>query len=479
MAGQILKIQYKKKMSEIITTDFLIKALQAEALQTTPFDFLGVSLDSRKKLKDKVFFAIKGKNFDGHDFLSQALEKGAKAFVVSDKKKAEALFKKKEVSIFLVKDTLKALQDLAQSWRKALKIKIIAITGSNGKSTTCSFAHTLLSDFSVFVSPKSYNNFIGVPLSILNVNKKSSFLVQEIGTNAPGEISFLTQLCQPDISLVTMVAPSHLEGLKNLESIAQEKKQIYLKSPKAVWLFNKDNLWTKKMWEELAKKDSIYFSSQDEKADVNFHFLKESIGKSVIKGHIGDIESSAELLFSGQENLSNLMGACAVALSLGAKPDQIWKKVSQCHVPKGRQEYFFMEKQKVSILFDAYNANPASMNFFLKTCQKASQSRILILGDMKELGEDSKKYHKELACHPCVLEARCVFFIGEYSALIEEELKKNNFKGKFKAYKTYNKTLLTDLKKELKTGDFLGLKASRSLALERLAFNLTGKDFLA
>ncbi|MCZ0932341.1 MAG: UDP-N-acetylmuramoyl-tripeptide--D-alanyl-D-alanine ligase, partial [Oligoflexia bacterium] len=276
-------------MSSLLKTDFLLQALPANKLQAIPTVFSGVSLDSRKEVKGTVFFAIKGKNFDGHDFLLQALDKGAKAFVVSDEKRAQSVLKNKEVTVALVPDTVKALQNLAQSWLKALDIKVLAVTGSNGKSAVCSFTQTLLSDFSVFASPKSYNNFIGVPLSLLNVTQKSSFLVQEIGTNAPGEIAFLTRLCQPSVSLVTMVAPSHLEGLKTLESVAQEKRDIYLSSPKAVWIFNKDNPYTKKMWKELGKPNSIYFSTQDQKAHVRLSFLKESAQKSMITGWIDGV----------------------------------------------------------------------------------------------------------------------------------------------------------------------------------------------
>ena len=465
-------------MSHLLKTDFLLKALQADSLKSVQRSFSGVSLDSRKKVKDAVFFAVKGENFNGHDFLLKAFDKGAKAFVVSEREKAQTLLKNKDVTVLLVPDTVKALQSMAKSWQTALDLKVLAVTGSNGKSTTCSFAHTLLSDFSVFASPKSYNNFIGVPLSLLNVTQKSSFLVQEIGTNAPGEIAFLTRLCQPSVSLVTMVAPSHLEGLKTLESVAQEKRDIYLSSPKAVWVFNKDNPYTKKMWKELGKSNSIYFSAQDQKAHVRLSFLKESAQKSMITGWINGAQSKAELLFSGQGNLDNLMGACALALAVGAKPKQIWKKVSQCRLPKGRQEWFFMKDKQVSVLFDAYNANPSSMDFFLKSCQKFSKKRVLILGDMKELGEKAKKYHQQLASHLSVLESRCVFFVGEYAELIEEELKKNNFKGRFKSFKAYNQAVLPDIRSELKAGDLLGLKASRSVALERLAFDLTGHDFL-
>ena len=465
-------------MFSFLKTDFLMEVFQGRAIQLLQRSYAGVSLDTRQDLEDRIFFAVKGKNFDGHDFLQQALDKRAMAFVVSDQKKMQILLKYKNITVFLVPDTVKALQSLATAWRQLLDIKVLAVTGSNGKSTTCSFAHVLLSDFSVFVRPKSYNNFIGVPLSILNVNRSCSFLVQEIGTNAPGEIAFLTQLCQPISSLVTMIAPSHLEGLKSVEAVAEEKQEIYINSSKAVWIFNKDNFYTQKMWRELRRKNSICFSSQEQEADVQLNFLKESSKKSKLAGHIGAVQSKAELSFYGQANLENLMGACALALSVGAKPERIWEKLSQCHLPKGRQEWFFMKDKQISVLFDAYNANPSSMDFFLKSCQKFSKQNFLILGDMKELGEKAEEYHQQIGSHPAVLGARCVFFIGEYAGLIEEELKKNNFKGLFKSAKVYNKNVLVDIKLELRAGDLLGLKASRSLALERLAFDLTGQDFL-
>ena len=148
-----------------------------------------------------------------------------------------------------------------------------------------------------------------------------------------GEIAFLTQLCQPIASLVTITSASHLEGLKSVSAVAQEKQEIYLKSPQAFWVFNKDNPYTKKMWQELGRENSIYFSSQDEKAHVKLNFVKESIQKSKIKGRIGKLQSTAELSFSDRKNLDNLMGACALALAVGAKPEQIWKSISGLSSP--------------------------------------------------------------------------------------------------------------------------------------------------
>ena len=467
----------------MFSSNFLFQSLSnPEFLYKKSGVFKGVSLDSRQNLKDKIFFAVKGKRFDGHDFLSQAFDKGAGAFVVSDLKKARFFLKNKKRSIILVPDTVKALTDMARSWRKLMQVQVIGITGSNGKSTTRCFTESVLSQLLPFASPKSYNNAIGVSLSILNVSKKSAFLIQEIGTGRPGEIAFLTQLSHPIVSAVTMAGPSHLEGFKSVSAIAREKQDIYLQSPQAVWVFNRDNKWTRAMWGRLSQTHPkiLGFSSHEKTADVRLRFLKESQKQSQIAGHIGSLQSQSKVLFFGRENLENFMCACALGLAVGLKPEQIWKQAVQCRLPKGRQEFTTLKNKKISICFDAYNANPSSMEFFFNSSQKSSfgQNRIFILGDMKELGKESEKYHKELSHNPILLSSRVIFFVGEYACLIEEELKKNHYQGIFKAFTSYSESLSSLVKKHWKKGDFIGIKASRTLGLERLFFDLTGKKIL-
>ena len=460
--------------------DFLLKAVQGSCLQkgeTNSFD--SVATDSRQTVKNKVFFALKGEFFDGHDFLHQALKQGAKGFVVSNKQKAQVLLKNKNLSVVYVSDTLKALQSLAQNWTKEMNTKVMAITGSNGKTTSKTFAQTLLSSLSPFASPKSYNNHIGVPLSLLSVNRREALLIQELGTNKPGEIAFLTSLCDPVFSTVTMIGPSHLEGLGSTELIAKEKKQIYLQSQKALWLFNRDNPHTEAMFQELAvfHNSVLTFSCHKKDVNVRLQFIQESAQFSLIEGQINSVQSKARLSFSGKHNLENLMCACGLALGAGIDPKKIWNFIPKCKPPAGRQKWFQIKEKNISILFDAYNANPSSMNFFLESCKKFSKAehRLFVLGDMKELGKDSSKYHKQMTAHPAILESRFVAFTGEYRDLVKEHLKQNGFKGRFVSSKTYDKKILLALKDELKPNDFVAVKASRSLKLERLFFDLTGK----
>ena len=481
----------KTKRMNSLSRDFINSSLSScqNVLASKTEAWEGVEIDSRKQPKNKVFFAIQGTRFDGHDFLSSALDKGAKAFVVSDLKKAQFLLKEKHVSLFLVPDTLKALTELAKAWRKKLQLKVIAITGSSGKTSVCSFTKTLLADLSPFASPNSYNNAIGLSLSLLRVHKKGAVLIQELGTNHPGEIAFLTNLCQPDLSVVTMVGASHLEGLKSMEGIAQEKKQIYTNSPQAIWIFNQDNPWTQSMAEEFYKQRGgessvkkkqtlLSFSSTKTNGDVRFKIKQQDKEGLRIEGQIAGVPSTAQVPLFGKESVENLMCASTIALALGVSPERIWEKLPECRRPKGRQQTFFLKEKAISICFDAYNANPSSMEFFLRMCETSAlgKHRFLILGDMKELGDLSENYHKQLASHHIILGSRVLFFIGEKAELIEKELKKNHYQGIFKAFKSYHRELHLCVKKEWKKKDFIGLKASRSLALERLFFDLTGEN---
>ena len=479
----------------------LLKAVQGEAFQPEkpgraaagPW-LSGVETDSRKPMEGKVFFALKGPVFDGHDFLREAWRQGAAALVIHDEKRAAGFLRgadfleggppnqAKPPAPFVIKtpDTLKALQDLAVFWRKKLRLKIAAVTGSCGKTTVKAFAKTLMSPLSAAASPKSYNNQWGVPLSILSAGEPGGALIQELGTSRPGEIAFLSSLCAPSVAAVTMAGPSHLEGLGSVEAVAREKKQIYLQSPGAVWVFNRDNPWTEKMFQELAPaaRRALSFSRQKKGADIQLRLRRRQARLSEIGGHIQGLKGRARLPFSEEINIDNLMCACGLALGAGVSPEEIWRQIPLCRLPPGRQQWLRLRRPwPLSVLFDGYNANPASMAAFLSAFGRTAPSarRHLVLGDMRELGKDSAQFHKELAARPELLASPFVWHIGDEGGALEAGLKERGFKGRFVWTKTYRRASLPRLAGHLKSGDFLGIKGSRSLKLERLLFDLAGK----
>lgn len=471
------------KMKATLTKQDLIEALKGQWIfkgkNVTAFSNIGT--DTRKPLKGQLFFALKGPYFDGHDFLPEAEAKGAALIVGSDEKKIQSFVKNSSIGVFQVEDTLKALQKLALFWRKKLHIKVISLTGSNGKTTTKKFTETLMSSLPVSSSPKSFNNHWGVPLSLLAVREPQSFFIQEIGANQKGEIGPLTVLCEPSVAAVTTISPAHLEGFEDMETLAKEKQQIYENSPKAQWVFNQDNPFTKRMFENFksrSDKKLFTFSHTNKKADVSLSILEERRKEMNIEGLIGGVAGRERVFVSGACHLENLMCASSVALACGIRPEEIWQKLPLCRTPPGRQNWFEWKEKKISILFDSYNANPLSMEAFLQKCHKSkSQSGrlVFILGDMKELGKESKKYHRNLSENPYVKAADFIWYIGEYGEEVEKALSKEAFQGKFIRSKNYEKTRLLNLKEYLKPLDILGIKASRSLGLEQAFFDLTGE----
>ena len=321
-----------------------------------------------------------------------------------------------------------------------------------------------------------------MPLSLLSVKKKKSFFIQEIGANHKGEISFLTGLCDPVVAAVTAIGPAHLEGFGNMKTLALEKQQIYEKSPQAFWIFNEDNPFTKKMFEDLTLKKPSHkiftFSGKNKKASVSLSIIQETREEMDIEGVIGGELGQAKVFFSGDKQLENLMCACAAALACQVSPKDIWQRLSKCQVPQGRQSWFDWKEKKISILFDAYNANPLSMEFFLNQCHKTrtgTNRLILILGDMKELGQKSEEYHRNLCHNPAFKSCCFLWYIGKYGKTVETALQATSFNGEFIRSEVYEKSFLLKLNTHLKPHDIVGIKASRSLRLEQAFFDLTGQ----
>ena len=475
-------------MTELLRKEDLKEALQGQwHTEGKTSVFSGIGTDTRKSLNGQVFFALKGPRFDGHDFLSEAQKKGAALLITSHREKTQSFIKSHQntTGLLQVEDTLTALQKLAVFWRKKLNLKIICFTGSSGKTTTKQFTQTLLSSKKALSSPHSFNNHWGVPLSLLSAREPEAFFIQEIGASRKGEIATLTSLCDPFVAAVTSIGPAHLEGFGNMESLALEKQQIYEKSPQAHWIFNEDNPFTKKMLKNLPSKREkktspaiFIFSGKNKKAHVSLSILQETKNEMDIEGMIGRVPGQTKVSFSGDCQLENLMCACAAALACQVNPKDIWQRLSECQLPPGRQSWFEWKERQVFILFDAYNANPLSMEFFLKQCHK-SQTRknrlIFILGDMKELGEKSEEHHKKLCQNPSIQSADFIWYIGEHRNAVEATLKNTPFQGDFIKSENYEKSLLLKLKASLQPHDILGIKASRSLKLEQALLDLTGQ----
>jgi len=349
-----------------------------------------ISTDTRKIEKDSIFFALKGTNFNGNHFALQALEKGASIAIVDEEEYVTS------PQIILVEDVLKTLQTLASYHREKLGIPIIALTGSNGKTTTKELLFNVLSKkFRTRATQGNLNNHIGVPLTLLSLLPTDEIAVIEMGANHQKEIEFLCKITTPDYGYITNFGRAHLEGFGGIEGVIKGKTELYdycLKANKMVFVNEQDTIQMKKSQEiqryVFGKKnaDTLVQMAVDESPFVTVLFH----GKE-IKSHL-----------IGEYNFSNIACAIAVGEYFKISITNICEAI-ESYIPKNNRSQLITRKNK-KILLDAYNANPTSMRAVITHFSKEPGEKTVILGDMFELGEYKAEAHQEivdlaLSCH--------------------------------------------------------------------------------
>ncbi len=447
------------------SVDEFIQATGGECLFRKAEGFSSVCIDTRLIEGDATcFFALKGQR-DGHDFLKNAYEKKAAVLVV-ESLKDESL--RKDITIIQVPHVEKALRDFAFYWRKKLGFKVVGITGSVGKTASKHFCQILFhKDSTILASPSNYNNHLGVPLSLLRMEKHHKVLIQEIGTSRAGEIHDLCQIAQPDIAVCTLVGWSHAEGLGGIQDIAQEKESIY--EGAKLGIFNLDNSWTRKMSFRFQGQGLLTFSSVESSADIFLELCGMGIHFIEVRGKILDQEGSCRIPLSGSHYLYSVMAAAGVALNLGYSTQDIWKALPSLCSYKNRSQWVNIGSQK--IFFDAYNANPCSMDAFLQYVGFLNQEKhsvLLLLGDMLELGNRSASFHRELGKKAGRLFVPSIFYIGRYRLDFEQGLKEVSFKGNYELFESYDQKQVSRILSDLNDGDILAVKASRGVGLDRV-----------
>ena len=374
--------------------------------------FTGVSIDSRTTKTGDCFFAIAGENFDGHDYVADAFAKGAACAVVSkdieDKKFAGK-------SILKVPDTIKALGDLASQYRRQAGFKVVAITGSAGKTTTRQIVYQALSQrFRVHQSPKSFNNNIGLPLTLLTAEPDCRIVIAELGSNHPGEIACLTRIAAPDIAVVTNVHPAHLEGFGSLQTITQEKLSISEGlTPDGVFIINAD-------FEELggtcrAKGIKFLTFGKSDGADYQGQNIRYEASSS--RFTIDDTQVHVPL--PGPGNLENTLAAWAVCSQFDISIDEFAQAVSNLSPVSMRTE--LLQIGSLTILSDCYNANPASMKNALNILSGLDPTRkrrlVFICADMAELGTQTERLHTELGTSIAQAKVELLIAVGKFAKI--------------------------------------------------------------
>jgi UDP-N-acetylmuramoyl-tripeptide--D-alanyl-D-alanine ligase len=410
--------------------------------------------DTRRISSGDVFWALKGKNFNGNDFIEEAVKKGAKGIIAERSIKLDDYNK---LDFFIrVNDSLKALHLLAQKHLERLDLKTVSVTGSNGKTTVKEMTKDVLSSYKKTVyNHGNLNNEYGLPLSVLEATKKDEFGVFEIGSSSVGEVKKLARIVKPDISVITTIAPEHLEFFKTMENIFKTETEVLneLKNG-GLGVINGDNEYLKKL---KTKKNIISFGFLADNNLVidfkenfsSFNFKNKRI-KIRLKNHI-------------KHNYLNAAAAFISGYLFGVPEKKIIAALEKFDgVPLRMQ---IIKRKKSVIILDAYNANPQSMDYALSEISKKKRFAV-ILGDMKELGRYSKRYHTELAKRVSEISPEYVFLIGPEIKVAYDCLKKE-----MKNVKYYSNTdlALKYVRDFIKENDDINIliKASRSMKFER------------
>jgi len=408
-----------------------------------------VCTDTRKASKNDLFFALKGDNFNGNLFAKEALEKGASYAVVDEQ---EVCINEKYI---LVEDVLKTLQDLAKFHRNYLGLKIIALTGSNGKTTTKELINNVLNtNFKTIATKGNLNNHIGVPLTLLKMTKNTEVGIVEMGANHANEIAFLCELTQPNYGYITNFGKAHLEGFGNLEGVIKAKSELYdyLNSNEGYIFINAADPIQLNISRSL--NNVILFNAEDEDGII----IKSEETNPFVKVNYNTTSIASQLI--GAYNFNNISAAIAIGAYFGIDNENI-KNGIENYIPDNNRSQI-LEKGSNTIILDAYNANPTSMIAALENFSKIKgDSKIAILGDMFELGKEANKEHYDIAKFAFELEFNAVYLVGQ------NFYKTSNPEFDNKYFKSFDdlKILLTSSVFKNQT---ILIKGSRGMALERV-----------
>lgn len=424
--------------------------ISIDKLYSLFLDSDGVSTDSRKIEKGCLYIALKGDNFDGNDFALESIAKGAKYALVSNESLVD------NIKIFYSEDTLSSLQRLAEFHRKKFTIPVIGLTGTNGKTTTKELITKVLQQkYKVCSTQGNLNNHIGVPLTLLNINSNTEIAVIEMGAGGLHEISTLVNIAHPTHGLITNIGKAHLLGFKSVDGVKKTKGELYdyLISSNGTIFYNSDDNVLIDMIAEKGAKSIVSYSKDNTTIETsNTPFLQFKIN-----------EKSVNTKLIGQYNINNILAAICIGQYFDIEEDLAIEAIESYNPSNNRSQ--FLETANNSIVIDAYNANPVSMEASIINFSKIDRpNKVYILGDMLELGEDSLKEHYNIysLLSKITTSDDTIYLVGDQfkSCLNETHIKEN--------FKHFNSNLqLKDfLINNPINNSFILIKGSRGIKLE-------------
>jgi UDP-N-acetylmuramoyl-tripeptide--D-alanyl-D-alanine ligase len=415
-----------------------------------------VGTDSRAIESGQLFVALKGENFDGHDYAAQSLQQGACAVMVSQEVAGPAV---------LVKDTRLALGDLSAYWRNKFSMPVVAITGSNGKTTVKEMLASILKvaagdDAKVLATQGNLNNDIGLPLTMLKIEQQHEYAVLEMGMNHRGEIRYLTKLAKPNVALVNNAGSAHIGELGSYEAIAEAKGEIFEGLAKdGIAIINADDVFAD-FWKKLAAQNKQMTFGLNQQANVSARYQLNVMNSNIqMTTPIGNV--NFDLPAPGEHNVRNALAAATAALALNVPLNKIAEGLTHFAGVKGRlQSKAGFAGAKV--IDDTYNANPLSMKAAIDVLAGNQGTRIFVMGDMAELGDDAAEMHAEIGAYAKAAKIQTFYALGQ---LTPEATKAFGASGKhFESVET----LVDALRKEMNSNVTVLVKGSRSARMERV-----------
>ena len=416
----------------------------------------GISTDTRSLQGGELFVALRGEYFDANEFAVKAIEQGAVACVLEHP--VEGI----EQAI-IVTDTRKALAELAKAWRQKFTIPVIAVTGSNGKTTVKEMIASILQQQGkVLATQGNLNNDIGVPLTLFSLNEQHDSAVIEMGANHPGEIAYLVEIANPDVGIVNNAAAAHLQGFGSLQGVARTKGEMFKAlGEKATAIINADDEFAS-LWDEMAgSHNKVHFAlTNKDKTEVSAEWDTNPEG-SHVSVTIPEQSFDFHLALPGKHNVMNALAAIAATLAINVPVSAIKSGLQSVHSIKGRLQLKPGIKGS-QIIDDTYNANPASLCVALEVLKDYPGAHFLALGDMAELGEDTKVLHRQAGKQARDSGVQRLFTLGPLSVHASEA-----FGQGAESYQEHDE-MIAVLNKELHSNVTLLVKGSRSMRMEKI-----------
>lgn len=429
-----------------------------------------VTIDSRQVPSGALFVAIKGERYDGHDFIGDAVRKGAAAVVVHEERPIEA----GQVTVILVEDTLTALGDIAAYYRSRFKIPVIGITGSNGKTTIKDLlASVLEQQFAIVKTEGNYNNEIGLPLTLFKLSRDTQAAVVEMGMRGLGQIRRLAQIARPTIGIVSNVGLTHLELLGSQENIANAKGELIESLPAdGLAVLNGDDPFVRMMYPKTAAR-TIFYGIDAAELDLRAVDIQMTDRGSRFRVQAKDLSFEVTLPVPGRHNILNALAAMAAALEIGVTVEGIQKGLAQPQLTGKRLRIY--ETRGYWIIDDTYNASPSSVTAALDVLADMvmGQRKIAVLADMLELGPDSRQIHRGLGEYARKKGIDHLYAYGDLGREYVEGFGEREGRSGFFNTKA---ELITMLQKRIQPGDVVLVKGSRGMKMEEVVAALSEEE---